>query len=660
MKHIRTKIVVMVLAIALLSSVSLGVAAISITRSVTKATVTDVMNETAETVSHNAQNAIATYTTAVSEIATHETFTDPQATQTEKELMVQKKVEQYYMQSGGILNANGVDIFTGEDYSAEPFFQKAMQGETYMSTPYISQEGDVSIVMASPISVRGAIQNVLYFSCDNTILQETVADGCIGITGDCYILDKNGVTIAYGDLSYVTEQSNAIAMAEQNPEDAQLAQLAEVERKMVAGETGFAIYPYNGSVSWQSYLPIESTDGWSLAIVVDEGDVMAQADEAVLIIIGISAAVFFISAIAAFKLGSSISRPIMSCINRLTAMKEGDLSSPMPVVNSSDEIGTFASALEDIIKTQNIMIVNLTDRLGRIAAGNLAFTDEESYYHGDFRPLEISLNEIQERLKGVISDIAQTAEQVSIGASHVEVGAVSLSQTTDQQVDSVEDILSSMKGIQEVSSRISDDADRAMQLTDETESKLNESREYMSRLLMAVNDIQKQSDEISHIIKTIDDIAFQTNILALNAAVEAARAGASGKGFAVVADEVRNLANRSALAAKDTALLIEGSAISTQNVADVAGKTSVALEAVAQHARATAEHMVMINSELTGQNVSIERIHQGVQSISEAIHADSDTSKQSATTSKVLTENAEFLKGMVSTFVVETTPDNQD
>ncbi len=654
MKHIRTKIVVVVLGLTLLASISMGAIGVAVTRNVTEVTVSEVMNETAVTVAHNAQNTFLTYTLIVTEIATNEIFTDTDATDIEKKYMIDKKVEQYYMRSGSLLTLAGEDVFSGESYAGEIFFEKSMAGETYMSTPYISQDAsDKYVVVSAPIMRNGVVTGVLYFECDTYVLQRVIDDGTIGETGDCYILDKNGTTIAYGDENLVLSQSNAITESANAPQDAELAQLAEVERKMIAGETGFAKYPYEGTTSWQSYLPIEGTDGWSLAVIVDESEVMADANEAALIIIGISTTIFLVGLTVAIKMGNSMSTPIMACVERLTLMGQGDLTSPMPVVKSSDEIGTFARVLGDMLDNQRQMVSDVSRRLSKIAAGNLATEQNVVTYGGDFIPVEQALDEIQKRLRGVITDITATADQVAIGAQQVAVGANALAHTTNQQVDAVENILGSMKGIQEVATRISGDADHAIQLSGDTAEKLTESRVHMSKLLGAVEDIRQQSGEISKIIKTIDDIAFQTNILALNAAVEAARAGNAGKGFAVVADEVRNLASKSAMAARETSELIAGSVTSAENVAEVAAMTSRALEEVTQHSENTAEHMAMITNDILGQNVSIDSVNDGVQNISDTIHADSATSQQSAATSKILADNAEFLKKMVSAFVVD-------
>ncbi|MFR1802543.1 MAG: methyl-accepting chemotaxis protein, partial [Faecalispora jeddahensis] len=181
-------------------------------------------------------------------------------------------------------------------------------------------------------------------------------------------------------------------------------------------------------------------------------------------------------------------------------------------------------------------------------------------------------------------------------------------------------------------------------------SKIEVSNQYMKDMVDSMSKINDSSNEIEKIVKTIEDISFQTNILALNASVEAARAGSAGKGFAVVADEVRNLATKSAQAVKDTALLINHSREQVEKGTVIADSTEQALAEVVQSIQVVTDNVERISEASSHQSEQIDQVTQNVNQISGVVQTNSATAEESAAASEELSGQAQILKELVEKF----------
>lgn len=220
-------------------------------------------------------------------------------------------------------------------------------------------------------------------------------------------------------------------------------------------------------------------------------------------------------------------------------------------VQIKDEMNTTVTFLKDLI-------YEVDDALNEMGQSNLDQTIT-SDYPGDFLSIKTALNNFTENLSHTILEIDVAAEQVEMGSQQISSTSGALSQGAAEQASSVEELNASIEEVAEKTKANAVSANEASQLAEKVHINAEVGNEQMGQMVEAMVDINESSQNISRIIKVIDDIAFQTNILALNAAVEAARAGQHGKGFAVVAEEVRTLAARSAEAARETTTLIEGS-----------------------------------------------------------------------------------------------------
>ncbi len=370
-------------------------------------------------------------------------------------------------------------------------------------------------------------------------------------------------------------------------------------------------------------------------------EIVIAAAAAVAVLIGIAMAAYITKMIV-----SGVGQAERAAVN----MSKGNFDNEI-TYDSEDEVGVLCKSIKNFSDGSKLIIDDISYVTGELSDGNFTVKSRcENAYVGAFSAILSSFNSLIDKLNEIIGRINESADQVSSGSDQVSGGAQALSQGATEQASSVEELAAT---IHIISEQINENAANAHEANDRTNvavSEMGSANDKMKELVGAMDEISASSDETQKIIKTIEDIAFQTNILALNAAVEAARAGAAGKGFAVVADEVRNLAGKSAEAAKNTTSLIENTvaAINKGNslVTEVADKMSNAMEA--------SNVVVDLNmkiSEASKQSAdSVTQVTVGIEQISSVVQTNSATAEESAAASEELSGQANMLKEMVSDF----------
>jgi methyl-accepting chemotaxis protein len=375
---------------------------------------------------------------------------------------------------------------------------------------------------------------------------------------------------------------------------------------------------------------------------------VSLSSSSALLKIGIMLFSLIISLFIVFRIADSISKPIREMAVAAKKLSQGDLSVQI-AVNSNDEIGELGSGLSDTVSTLNLYINDIKTNLAKMEHGDLTIRSDLEYI-GDFSELKKSIHGIVVFINDTIIRIKQSAEEVSSGSNQVSDSAQSLAQGATEQASSIEELSAS---IEEISVHVKENAEHTTNATLKVEQvgkEIGLSNEKMSEMLDAMQKINDSSNEIVKIIKTIEDIAFQTNILALNASVEAARAGAAGKGFAVVADEVRNLASKSAEAAKDTTVLIENSINEVENGVRIANDSAKSLERVVEGANSVTETVQKISAATNRQSNAISQVTLGIEQISSVVQTNSATAEESAAASEELSGQAAILKELVEKF----------
>ena len=651
MKRIQTKIMLMVMAATLGVSIINSLQSVRTTRSSTISAIEKTLAETTKLAASTAQNMISTYTLTISEIASNPTLYDPKTSPEQKQEFIQTKVDAYYMRFGGMTAEKGYDAVHDVNISEEPFFQEAMNGMNYMSSPYVAGD-DMFLIVSAPIKEGDTIHGVLYFQCDTYILQSIVEEIQIGEEGESYILDKNGVTIACGDKEAVLEQENIINEAAMNPGNEDLQTLAAVERKMLAGESGIAFYTYaeDDSRNIQGYTPISGTDGWSVAVTLDEDEFMHDAYVRNNRQIALSVALCIVVMLIAVILSLSIAKPIVRCADRLRALAEGDLKSPAPVVKSKDEVHILAESIASLIEHFRAIVNEVGTVLSAIANGDLTKDAVNADYPGDFSDLQNYLRIINEKLNNTLRGIVEAAMHVSAHAGQMASSSSTLSQGAVEQSSAVEQLSVTMSDMEHDAENTDGFVTSTKEMVDYAGAELQKSGQYIESLNQAMNLIMSSTNEISHIIDTIESIAQQTNILALNASVEAARAGTSGRGFAIVASEIRELAAKSDEATKATMELIRSSTEAANGGNEVVAKVTESVTNVVAKSTQITEQMNVVSEAIDRQTGAISQVSEALSQISSVVQANTSTAEESAVSSRELSDQAARLQQLVSSF----------
>ena len=409
-----------------------------------------------------------------------------------------------------------------------------------------------------------------------------------------------------------------------------------------------AFFQRDGQVRYYVPLQIEGVDWWvQTAMTIPHFD--QEKNQLLFALILSEVIIFILVQIINFVRISNALKPLKKISEAGKEVAGGNFDVEIHYPHQ-DEIGELSRSISEVIGRSKKIVFDLRDRLDAMAGGNFTENLESEEYVGDYAPLLESLKHIQEDMNRTLQEVHASSVQVLSSAEQVNTGAQSLSQGATEQASSIEELSANMQDISQSIQASTKTAGDAYKLQGEAGVAVLQSNEKMEEMRKAMDDITAKSNEISKIIKTIDDIAFQTNILSLNAAIEAARAGAAGKGFAVVADEVGNLAQKSAKAAQNTGLLIEETIEAVEKGAKITEETAESLNSVSKSTEEVNTLIEKISAASSKDLEGITSLNQGLQQISSVVQANSATAEQSAAASEELTGQANKMNELVERF----------
>lgn len=344
-----------------------------------------------------------------------------------------------------------------------------------------------------------------------------------------------------------------------------------------------------------------------------------------------------------------IINPVIAVKNQVGEISRGNLSAEFALKSDTSEIGMLVESIHETKRELKKYIKDIDSILAQMARGNMNLTVGNDY-RGEFLPIQNAMRQILDSLNNALAQINQTAEKVSAESEHMASGAQILSSGTVEQASAVEELSASIHEISRQVELNSKDAEHARSFSADAAAQLEECDQKMNSLTTAMSDISHASQQIGGIIKTIEDISFQTKILALNAAIEAARAGEAGKSFAVVAGEVQDLAYKSAESAQDITKLIENSMRLVEYGTSLTASTTDSLSDVVSSSRKSTEMMERITESVVQQSQSLKQLTAGMEQISNVVQTNAATAQESAASARELSDQAEELKLSVQKF----------
>jgi methyl-accepting chemotaxis protein len=309
----------------------------------------------------------------------------------------------------------------------------------------------------------------------------------------------------------------------------------------------------------------------------------------------------------------------------------------------NDEIGNLIKSSATFINH----VLTVSKSLETVANNDL--THDMSLL-SDKDTIGLSLKKMSDSLNNMFTEISLSTNQVSVGSKQIADGAQTLAQGATEQAASVEELSSSIAEIAESAKANAATVERTSKLSAKIKEDAEKSSRQMNEMVNAVEEINEANQHIGRIIKTIDDIAFQTNILALNAAVEAAHAGQHGKGFAVVAEEVRNLAAKSAEAAKETSSMIENSMVKANLGSQITGETAESLSRIVSGINESNQLVEEIFKSSEQQALGIQQINIGIDQVAQVVQQNSATAEESAAASEERRSQSDTLQELIAQF----------
>lgn len=657
-KTFKTKLLLRILSVVVIGTAALGILGSYQNLHSTQSTLETTLSELALQTSVRLENRLSRYVAIVKEVGMDPRMGEEYSVAQKLELL-QERADTYGFSERGYIDKDGWGYETLDDiidYREDHCYLKGMKNEEFVFGPQLVGDRPI-IYFCAPIKEGGVndgeLIGVVYFGIESSMLHDIIDEIHVGETGRTYIMDENGTYIACMDQKYVDEGMNNINHTHKDNDEFDCR--SELENQAISitdpDSTVFGEVKGGGVDRYLAYALVGGTDGWVIGVTTEVSEWMSETLSSIIITAIVSIIIIADSFGVCIFTANGIAKPIRKIVDVMNSVAAGNLNVSIEHA-SDDETGQLADSINKTINSLNDYIGEISRLCKQLADGDFNI-QQQIEFNGDFVSIIEALDSLAYGLSDTMQQIDISAENVNHGAAQISNGATSLASGTTEQASSIQELASIIGALKEKVDTNAKSAEEANQKANQTGEKMSLSNKHMKEMVVAMNHISDKSNEISNIIKTIEDIAFQTNILALNAAVEAARAGAAGKGFAVVADEVRNLASKSAEAATGTTKLIEQTIEAVESGSHIAEETAKALDSSVEVTNQTIKLINDIWAASTEQATMIEQVNTGVDQISSVVQTNSATAEQSAASSEELNGQAAALQDLTSKFVLK-------